>query len=717
MRTVPTISALLLVAALTGQAAAAPGDLDPTFGTLGVVTTPFTTTYAAANALIVDPSDRLVAAGDIHSNDGVNSDFVVARYDANGGLDGTFGTGGVTTTDLGGFDGAAALARQSNGFIVVAGQRIVSGNRTIGVVRYDGSGVLDPLFGTGGIVLTPTAMNDVTAAVAIYPSTGKIVVGGRSLVRYDSGGVLDPTFGTGGIVPTAVSGNIKALVVQPDGKLVAAGGASAGGTFVARFLDDGSLDPSFGTGGIVGPSGSFGSVARAVLLQSDGKIVAAGPGGISFGADFAIARYLPNGDLDPSFGIVTTNLGAADSANGVAIQSDGKLVAAGDSFSNGVPSTNRFALARYNPNGTPDGTFGTAGTVRTPIGAGSGGTSTATAAAVVIQSTGRIVLAGSSNAGSTRVFTLAGYLGGGPLVCGNGVLEAGEPCDDGNVANGDCCSSTCTVEANGSSCNADDDACTVADSCQAGSCVAGAPVVCDPEGECTLAGQCEPTLGICFYLPRADGTACDDGEPGTCSTGDQCVAGVCAPAGGGDGDADGVCDADDDCPGVANADQVDIDGDGAGDACDDADASLNVVKAKIKRTTGTSPRGSITAKGDFVTSQPGDTFDAASGVGVRVTDALGLAQTSSWAASACVTTVSGRTKCQSPDKTAKLDVRQLRATPTVYKFSLRLTKLAINAPFGPPVGVTIADGGVGVGRDRVGSTENCASTNSGLTCR
>lgn len=701
---------IALASLLATAAGAAPGDIDPTFGIGGVVTTPFATTYAAANALIVDPLDRLVAAGEFRDG-GTNANVVVARYDANGTLDATFGTGGVATTDLGGIDAAAAVLRQPDGMIVAAGQRVIAGARTIAVLRYDDTGVLDPAFGAGGIVLTPTAANDVTAAIARYAS-GKLVVGGGSLVRYDATGALDPTFGAGGIVADAFDGGgIEALAVQPDGLLVAAGYASGGGFTVARFLDDGSPDPSFD------PTPTAGTIARTILLQPDGRIVAAGMHTGITPPDFAVARYLSDGTLDPAFGFVTTNLGAADDAAGVARQTDGKLVAAGSSFSNGIPSTNRFALARYNPNGTPDTSFGTGGTVRTPIGTAPSGSVTSAAAAVVVQSTGRIVLAGSADVGTNKVFALAGYVGGGPVICGNAILEAGEQCDDGNVTSGDCCSAACTLEADGSACDADDDACTVGDACQAGSCVAGAPVVCDPESDCRLAGQCEPTLGICFSLPKPDGTACDDGVPGTCAESDRCVDGTCEAGGGGDADGDGVCDADDNCPGVANAGQEDLDGDDAGDACDDTDAALNVVKAKVKRTPSPTPRGSILVKGDFLALSPADAFTATAGVTARVADALGLSQMASWAPTACLTSSSGKTKCTSPDKTAKLDVKPIGSAPGAYKFTLKLTRLAIDAPFAAPLGVTLAQGALGTGRDRVGLIVDCATTSSGLVCR
>src|SRR6266536_6144139 len=167
-------------------------------------------------------------------------------------------------------------------------------------------------------------------------------------------GALDPTFGIGGEVTTDFGGSdsAQAVAIQSDGKILAAGLSGAGDFALARYNADGSLDPSFGSGGKVTTDFGGFDLALGVALQSDGKIVAAGQGGSSF--DFALARYNADGSLDTSFGSggkVTTDFGVFDAATAVAIQRDGKIVATGSTFSSGFQ---QFALARYNADGSLD---------------------------------------------------------------------------------------------------------------------------------------------------------------------------------------------------------------------------------------------------------------------------------------------------------------------------------------------------------------------------
>jgi uncharacterized delta-60 repeat protein len=240
-----------------------------------------------------------------------------------------------------------------------------------------------------------------------------------------SGG-LDPRFGVQGKVLTNFSAGsyeiAHALAIQSDGKIVAAGYSAASGTSsshfaLARYTSGGRLDRRFGANGKVltdfSGSGSIDS-ANALAIQSDGKIVAAG---YSFASgttpsDFALARYNPDGTLDPTFnatGQVLTDFsgsGRIDSAFALVIQSDAKIVAAGYSYASGLP-TSDFALARYNPDGTLDPTFNSTGKVLTDF---SGSGSVDFAYALAIQSDGKIVAGGFSSPSGTSDFALARYL-------------------------------------------------------------------------------------------------------------------------------------------------------------------------------------------------------------------------------------------------------------------------------------------------------------------
>jgi len=398
-----------------------PGSLDSTFGTGGIVTTPIGSNDAYAYALVIQSDGRILAAG--YYADGSYYDFALVRYNTNGSLDTTFGTGGIVTTSVGSGNAIAnALGIQSDGRILAAGSFYNGSNDNFALVRYNTDGSLDTTFGTGGIVTTPVGSGYAGAYALGIASDGRIVVAGYcadgsdydfALVRYNTNGSLDTTFGTGGIVITPMGSGYDiayALGIGSDGRILAAGSSHYGSNYnfaLARYNTDGSLDTTFGTGGIVTTSIGIGdSEALALGIGSDGRILAAGKSPDGSNYDFALARYNTDGSLDTTFGtggIVTTPVGSGrDYANGLGIGSDGRILAAGKSF-NG--SNYDFALVRYNTNGSLDTTFGTGGIVTTAI-----GSYDTSAIALGIQSDGRILAAGSSDNGSNNNFALMRYM-------------------------------------------------------------------------------------------------------------------------------------------------------------------------------------------------------------------------------------------------------------------------------------------------------------------
>jgi len=402
--------------------------LDATFNSSGIVTTAVGTNSDQANALAIQPSDgKLVAAG-FSAVGGVNNhEFALVRYNTDGSLDTSFGTTGTVTTSIGGLqDNANALAVQpSDGRLVAAGSSLIGASTVIALARYNTDGSLDTTFGTMGIVTTATGtIDDEAFALQVQPLDGKLVVAGFSntgtdkviaLVRYNTDGSLDTTFGTTGKVTTAIgTTNDKAfaLQIQSDGKLVVAGFSRTGtGTFVfalARYNTDGSLDTGFGTTGIVTTAvGSISDKAFALQIQADGRLVAAGLSFTGVYNVFALVRYNTDGTLDTGFGtmgIVTTAVGSSDDgAFALGIQpSDQKLIAAGYSSPQSFQSV--IALARYNTDGTLDTSFNGTGMVTTSI------DTDVQANALAIQSDGKPVAAGYALTGTgTFVFALARY--------------------------------------------------------------------------------------------------------------------------------------------------------------------------------------------------------------------------------------------------------------------------------------------------------------------
>jgi uncharacterized delta-60 repeat protein len=430
-RSVVTIAgALLLALGVASPALAAGGDLDTSFGVGGKVETNFTPRFDGASSVAAQPDGKLVAAGTA-DRDGPNPRFALARYTTDGSLDPTFGGDGMVTTDFtrkG--DGAFAVAVQPNGKIVAAGLAGFSPtdfDTEIAIARYKVDGTLDAGFGGDGRVTTDlTRTFDDANAIALQPD-GKIVVAGYAdgagahlrfgVARYRLNGTLDRTFGSDGTIITSIRRGAAAygVAVQADGKIVVSGESLAGRAntmfTLVRYDADGTLDASFGGDGKVTTDFTPGADANnAIAIQADGKIVASGSAGSR--SRFALARYDPNGTLDATFGgdgkVTTAFSRQGDRAEeGLGIQADGKIVAAGVARGSGPNPT--FALARYNVNGTLDPTFGGDGRVRTDISRRSDD-----AIGLVIQGDGSIVAAGVAGergeGGGDARFALARYL-------------------------------------------------------------------------------------------------------------------------------------------------------------------------------------------------------------------------------------------------------------------------------------------------------------------
>ena len=394
------------------------GGLDTTFSGDGKVMTNFTNGFDGANAVAIQTNGKVVVAGGAGTT-GVAGNFALARYNPNGSLDSTFsGNGRVTTNFTPGKDVAFGVAIQADGRIVAAGEAGGLG-RMFALARYNANGTLDTTFSGDGKVLTNFTKGLDGAAGVVIQSNGKIVAAGTAyadcgcnkfaLARYDTNGTLDATFGGDGKVTTffGFGAHANGVALQPNGRLVVVGWASELAWFaLARYRADGTLDTTFGGDGRVKTRMGHGeTAATSVAVQANGKVVAAGytdaphEFGDTFGpGKFALARYRADGTLDAGFGgdgRLTTRFGGRNAAAyGVAIQGNGKIVAAG--VAGGL---RQFALARYDPDGTRDTVFGGDGRVMTNFALGED-----LARGVAVQA-GKIVAAGhaAANGGSVAV--------------------------------------------------------------------------------------------------------------------------------------------------------------------------------------------------------------------------------------------------------------------------------------------------------------------------
>lgn len=398
------------------------GDLDPAFGSGGVSTIQFlpppqffTFDTPVAEDVALQPNGQAVLVGRVPSVANFDTDFGVTRLLVGGQPDPTFNAGLGTLRipfDLGftNDDGAQAVAVQGDGKIVVAGYASTSASgKDFAVVRLNPDGSLDQTFGTKGLVTVPftsgssTFIDDVAYDVAVQDD-GKIVLAGSSrldfaVARLNADGSLDTTFAGKGQTTIVVSAGgfnadeARSVVIQPDGKIVLAG-SSDGTNFqydfaVVRLNANGSLDGSFGNNGRASIGfdlgGSKDDKARGVALQSGGQIVVVGSAEVALGTfggsstDMAIARLNPDGTPDQSFGtagtrVVGFDLGGnlADEARAVLVQPDDKIVVAGSAERLfGFSRGGSFVVMRLNPDGAFDTDFGTSGKTVVPVGAGS----------------------------------------------------------------------------------------------------------------------------------------------------------------------------------------------------------------------------------------------------------------------------------------------------------------------------------------------------------
>ncbi|MDP9491013.1 MAG: PASTA domain-containing protein [Actinomycetota bacterium] len=392
------VGALLFPALLL----AARGDLDPTFGSGGKLRTDFGGSEIGSS-VAVQRDKRVVVAGD-RLNPDSSGDFVLARYTANGRLDPSFDGDGKVETDFGGgVDGAFDVQIQGDGKIVAAGRgvptfELVAADFALARYRTDGS--LDPTFGKDGKVVTTFQTDSIDSASAVLiQADGKIVAGGGTrgdvstsdfaLARYLPDGGLDPSFGSGGRVITPISSaadHLFDLAFQADGKLVAAGWSFQGGgphIALARYDQDGILDRSFDGDGIV--IASFRSAGAHILVQRDGKLLVTGGG--------EVTRFSADGSLDGSFG----EGGRARSGNvgafATALQPDGKILVIGTVVTGSSPSGD-FGVARLTGSGRLDSSYGRQGSVVTQFSSGSDDQ----ALDGVLLPDGKLVVSGMSNA-------------------------------------------------------------------------------------------------------------------------------------------------------------------------------------------------------------------------------------------------------------------------------------------------------------------------------
>lgn len=326
------------------------GAIDSTFGSGGEVITDFYEIDEVITSLLVQPDGKIIAAGFTFFE---GNDFAIARYHPDGSLDASFGSGGkVRTNFFGNNDFISSIALQSDGKLIAAGE------------------------------------------AAIMPNIPRLAI-----ARFNSDGSLDSTFGAGGKI-VGDAREAKDIAIQADGKIIAISSVDSGfptllDVYVTRFNKDGSLDSTFGISGSTLIDVSSNDIATSVIVQSNGKIIVAGLGnvGLPVLSDIIVIGLNPDGSLDPSFGsggkVITDILGGSDSAQDVVLQADKKIIVGGETF-NSSRGGGDFVLVRYNENGSIDSSFGTAGIIITDFAI----ESDEAVHTLVLQANGKLVAAG-----------------------------------------------------------------------------------------------------------------------------------------------------------------------------------------------------------------------------------------------------------------------------------------------------------------------------------
>lgn len=389
------------------------GVLDSSYGINGIEKPEFDIgTYQSASQLFIGSDGKIVVAGVL---EGDLFYFLTARYNTDGTPDSTFGTNGVVVTDFGYGTNTQINPVQSRAtsVLVLADNKIIvagyvntysARGHDFALVKYNTDGSYDSTFGTNGKQVSDFGDGDDTAYSITYTAADKIVVAGITSIgqrfvvaRYNSNGTADSTFnGTG---HQFLAGNINGtnpqmLAIQSTGKITVVGygyaqnGAKMDDYVMARLNDDGSIDNTFGSGGILFTDiNSSEDVAKSISVDKNDKLLVVGDTGTNF-PTLAVVRYLPDGQIDNTFG--RNGILVKDTTQGntqfytTRIQKDGKVVAAGLSW-NG--SKFEPIIARFNNNnGSLDSTFGSNGSQLLNIDSGE------YAIAMELQQDGKIVL-------------------------------------------------------------------------------------------------------------------------------------------------------------------------------------------------------------------------------------------------------------------------------------------------------------------------------------
>ncbi len=336
------------------------GSLDNSFGSSGLVIFDAGTGSDAAWSMALQDDGKIILAGTVYHQFSSVDDMAMVRLNSDGTPDNSFGTAGFVFTDIDQhWDNANDIALQPDGKILLAGEGYANDKRNVCVVRYNSNGGLDASFGTGGIALFAIGTGDDRTESISLQSDGKILTCGyfddgvddqTYVARFNTDGSVDNTFGNNGRATLDIGGNndrLKDLYLLDNGNILAGGFTTNSSNetdyLILRYLPDGTLDNGFGSNGIMMHNVGANDFLSEIAVQSDGKILTAG-GAFSF----EMLRLLENGSRDPGFGdngMISTPIGVYSFSMSLCLQSEDKVILAGQSKESGGEFD--LSLARY----------------------------------------------------------------------------------------------------------------------------------------------------------------------------------------------------------------------------------------------------------------------------------------------------------------------------------------------------------------------------------
>jgi uncharacterized delta-60 repeat protein len=382
--------------------------------------------------VLIQSNGRILTGGNSFGISGF-SDINIMRTKPNGNLDNSFGTAGIATIPGGFFCDMALLP---GGKIIVAGSGVGPTNANNFIVyRLTKTGLLDTTFGNGGSVEVNIPNQSMICFDVVIQSDGKILLGGyvggyanndMLVVRLKANGNIDNTFATGGkfiFLQTSKNSECRQIALQADGKIIV-GGAIDTLVFTAflrydyaalRLTTNGTLDNTFGVGGVVRANKADTEIATAVSVLSDGRIVLGGYSNFFGNTRFAALCLLPNGSFDTSFGTggwsFSDFYGGTALCNALAVEGDDDIILAGTVYISAGASYQTIGMAKLLSNGAPDNTFGISGIDTSFYGTTGEGCND-----IALQSDNKIVIAGYRYTGANSSYLIARYTNSAALI-------------------------------------------------------------------------------------------------------------------------------------------------------------------------------------------------------------------------------------------------------------------------------------------------------------